>query len=290
MSMAEGQFFDVTFVVGYEELTVYGVRSCLASISPVFKAMFYGEMKEAQYNSVIRVPDCHPSAFQCIIRYSHGINPKIDVENCFHVHKIAEKYQVSSLSPFLEIFISKIMNEENYCILFHSALEISSTLLQKTCLKALKNLNSMAILSSESFVTSLSSADLQILLESEDFQVPEECLWERCLEWADYRAQQLAQDIKSDGNKLSTATQALCSIKSCIRFAAMSAEFLVTKVYPLSVLDPVEYSAVISDVVAPGGERRSCYSSLSRIPKVKVNKKKKGWIMGLWEEWDESTV
>jgi len=285
-SMSEGQFHDVTFVVGDDEVKINGSRTNLASISPVFKAMLYGEMKEAQNNSIIRVPDCNPAAFECIIRYSHGIDPKINMENSVHVCQITEKYQISSLAPFLGGFISKIMTEENYCNIFHNVVEIYSPSLLTRCHKSMKKLDSMAILCSHAFVSCLSAEDLNILLKSKDFQVPEEDLWERCLEWADYQAQKAQNHLKSKKQKKKydsneSQRQALCSIKQSIRFAAMSASFLVSKVYPLGVLQPLEYAAVLSDIVALGDVPRSSYSSLSRIPElVKMEQWKEKIVCG----------
>jgi hypothetical protein len=55
----------VTFVVGGEKETFQGSRRKMASISPVFTAMFSGQWKEQE---TIVIPDVDPKGFNVLLR------------------------------------------------------------------------------------------------------------------------------------------------------------------------------------------------------------------------------
>ena len=57
---------DVCFLVGGERERIYAHRFLLAVESDVFKAMFYGELKENSYEIV--VPDLSPIGFRNMLK------------------------------------------------------------------------------------------------------------------------------------------------------------------------------------------------------------------------------
>ena len=64
-------FTDVTFIVGppSHSKKYVGHRVLLAMTSPVFEAMFYGDM--ADKSKVIRIPDLAPIGFENLLRYAY---------------------------------------------------------------------------------------------------------------------------------------------------------------------------------------------------------------------------
>ena len=57
---------DVCFLVGEEREKIYAHRFLLAIESEVFKSMFYGELKESNYE--IAVPDLSPIGFRNMMK------------------------------------------------------------------------------------------------------------------------------------------------------------------------------------------------------------------------------
>ena len=57
---------DVTFRVGVEGKLVRAHKYVLASRSPVFDAMLYGDLAETDD---IKIPDIEPSTFDALLRY-----------------------------------------------------------------------------------------------------------------------------------------------------------------------------------------------------------------------------
>lgn len=67
-------FTDVTFIVGpaSHSKKYVGHRVLLAMTSPVFEAMFYGDM--ADKSKVVRIPDLAPIGFENLLRYAYTGN------------------------------------------------------------------------------------------------------------------------------------------------------------------------------------------------------------------------
>jgi len=260
--LSEEKFSDVTFIVGQEnEKVLHGCRCLLSLISPVFEAMLYGQMKESASNAVIKIPDINPEAFQSILRYSYGIDPQIDEKNCVLVRDAAEKYQITSLSPFIDNYILSCLNEEKFCSIYHGACLTRHPELMAKCIGKLETfVNFDVVLSSKGFLDLSPEPDMKLLLDSDLFQVHEEVLWERLLDWAEWQMQ-----LEATQHSISKRGEFLALVKDSVRFPLMSPCFLVEKVAPEEVLDSSEFAAVLSDAVVPSDKPRSSYNSLGRL-------------------------
>lgn len=60
---------DVCFVVGEQKTKFYAHRAILSMYSDVFQQMFYGDLKETNYE--IEVPDLDPVGFENMLKYVH---------------------------------------------------------------------------------------------------------------------------------------------------------------------------------------------------------------------------
>eukprot|EP01084_Bolivina_argentea_P130690 230712_1 len=86
-------FADVKFIIGQDKTEFNVNRLFLASISPVFKAMLYGHMRESNINSDVIISDIEASSFKSVINYAYGNNPSITATNVLSVRYIRDKYQ-----------------------------------------------------------------------------------------------------------------------------------------------------------------------------------------------------
>eukprot|EP01083_Nonionella_stella_P026648 73411_1 len=77
------EFTDVTFLVGNNEqkTSFKANRLFLASISPVFKAMMYGQMQESKPDAEIEINDIEPNAFESVLKFSYCNNPELTPDN-----------------------------------------------------------------------------------------------------------------------------------------------------------------------------------------------------------------
>ena len=96
---------DVFFrVQGIEEETFEADRFALAAVSPVFRRMFFGPMKEMV--EVIEVKETTPEAFDCMIKFVYepqgGDIFKLNHVSCpqkiFELLTLVNKYQILSLA------------------------------------------------------------------------------------------------------------------------------------------------------------------------------------------------
>ena len=62
----DSEFSDVCFLVGDRAEKIYAHRLLLVTKSEVFKSMFYGKLKETNYE--IKVPDISPVGFRNMLK------------------------------------------------------------------------------------------------------------------------------------------------------------------------------------------------------------------------------
>ena len=60
------EFADCVFLVGEQRTRIYAHKCLLAMNNPVFKSMFFGELKETKFE--IEIPDLHEKGFLHLIR------------------------------------------------------------------------------------------------------------------------------------------------------------------------------------------------------------------------------
>uniref|UniRef100_A0A0D9X409 BTB domain-containing protein n=1 Tax=Leersia perrieri TaxID=77586 RepID=A0A0D9X409_9ORYZ len=108
---------DVTFKVGEEIFRAHKV--VLAARSPVFKAQFYGPMKEKMMKDII-VPDMQPAVFQVLLHfiYTDSVPRKDrlnDDENkhlMMHLLKAGDRYGLERLKIMCESFLAMNLDVE----------------------------------------------------------------------------------------------------------------------------------------------------------------------------------
>ena len=102
-------FCDVKFSVldsnGVQAI-VPANKYMLAVSSPVFEAMFYGEIAESK--PTIDLPDCTKEGLQELLRYVYTDEVKITGSNCMEVLYLAEMYMM----PFLVEKCKKYLEDE----------------------------------------------------------------------------------------------------------------------------------------------------------------------------------
>eukprot|EP01084_Bolivina_argentea_P290644 499295_1 len=104
---------DVTFIVGEERKRIKTHRLLLSSISPVFKAMLYGNMRESEPNSEIEIIDMNSDAFESIVKYAYCCKIKLSEHNAIFVKQISDKYQISLLSSLCDKQFRLCIGPEN---------------------------------------------------------------------------------------------------------------------------------------------------------------------------------
>eukprot|EP01084_Bolivina_argentea_P143829 252513_1 len=127
------KFNDITFIVGKNQTQYSANRLLLASISPVFDAMLYGEMYESKKDAEVHIEDVDESAFKAVLKYAYCGEPKITVENVLNIKYICRKYQIESLADFCDKFFRSCVNTNNFCTLLNAATKLKLEQYIKYC-------------------------------------------------------------------------------------------------------------------------------------------------------------
>ena len=91
----------------------------LSMCSPVFFAMFYGEM--AERSDSVDLPDCEYDGVLEMVRYMYTGQAELNENNVMQVLYVAKKYMVSSLSDECVRLLRKKLDPSNvFCVLSHA--------------------------------------------------------------------------------------------------------------------------------------------------------------------------
>ena len=117
---------DITFSCGDSDRKYfYAHKYVLATSSPVFYAMFYGDL--AEKNQVIHLPDANEEGLEAFLRFLYqDENPKT-LDLAIKVIYLAKKYMVSSLAEkcweLIDIEVSTVVTSEAFLDISQDTLE-----------------------------------------------------------------------------------------------------------------------------------------------------------------------
>ncbi|KFM66741.1 BTB/POZ domain-containing protein 3, partial [Stegodyphus mimosarum] len=126
---------DVTFIVGPPSASkkYVGHRVLLAMTSPVFEAMFYGDM--ADKSKVIRITDLAPIGFENLLRYAYTDTLNLTtVEDAMLTAYAAKKYLLPHLLRECFVFIEAHVSPKNVCQVYEFATVLEAHHLIYECL------------------------------------------------------------------------------------------------------------------------------------------------------------
>ena len=104
--------WDITFVVGVKELHAH--KAILSTRSPVFRAMFQHDMKEAASNTV-EIFGTSPDIFESFLRFFYTDQVDLTMENCDALLSAANQYLLDHLKWKCELFLAQNLTIENCC-------------------------------------------------------------------------------------------------------------------------------------------------------------------------------
>ena len=125
-------------------------RLILAIGSPVFEAMFYGELAETK--DTIELPDCHYESLLELFRYMYSDEANISGSNVMGVLYLAKKYIVPSLADKCTEYLQENMDPSNVFSILSSSLKYEEKALEDRCWKVIEN-QTEASVKSEGFET-----------------------------------------------------------------------------------------------------------------------------------------
>ena len=165
----------------------------LAISSPVFYAMFYGQMAET--TDSIELPDCDYESLLEMFRYLYSDKVNLSGSNAMQVLYLADKYMVPSLAEKCTEYLRHNLQASNvFCILPH-AQKFADKDLEDRCWKVIEEQTEEAVTSDE-FVT-VERSVVETVVMREALNVKEVELFKAVDRWATEQSKR--QGIIPDG-------------------------------------------------------------------------------------------
>ena len=236
-------FSDVKFVVQKmdgesESKQVIPAHKFVLSISsPVFEAMFYGELAETR-NS-IELPDCEYESLLELFRYMYSDEVNLSGSNVMGVLYLAKKYMVPSLADKCTDYLQENLAPTNVFSILPSAQKYDEKDLVDRCWNVIDRETEEAV-KSDGFAT-IDRSLLEAVIERDALSISEVELFKRVVQWATKESER--QGLVADGQVVRRILGE--RIVKVIRFPVMTQQEFATDVLDTKILTLDEVTDII---------------------------------------------
>ena len=209
----------------------------LAISSPVFYAMFYGELAET--GGTIELPDCDSESLLELFRYLYSDEVNLTGSNVMQVLYLAKKYLVPSLAERCTEYLREHLEASNVFSILPQAQKFEDKDLEERCWSVIESHTEEAV-TSDDFVT-LERSVVESVVKRERLNVKEVDLFKAVDRWANraVEKQGLTPDSKVKRKVLGE------EIVKAIRFPVMSHKEFASVVVDCDVLTKRELGVMI---------------------------------------------
>ena len=193
-------YSDVKFVVQKadqgesESKQVIPAHKFVLSISsPVFEAMFYGELAET--TDSIELPDCEYESLLELFRYMYSDEVVLSGSNVMGVLYLAKKYMVPSLADKCTEYLQENLDPSNVFSILLSAQKYQEKNLMDRCWKVIDKQTEEAV-KSDGFAT-IERSLLETIVERDTLHISEVELFKAVMQWATKDSEK--QGLVADG-------------------------------------------------------------------------------------------
>ena len=233
---------DVKFIVpvsnGESESKVIPAHKLVLAIgSPVFYAMFYGQMSDT--GDSIELPDCEYEDLLELFRFIYSDEVELTGSNVIHVLYLAKKYLVPSLAEKCAEFLRTNLDASNVFTILPHAQRFEDKELEDRCWKVIEMHTEEAVTSDDFVVVERSL--VESVVKRERLIVKEVELFKAVNRWAEKKidAQGLASDVNAKRRIIGE------EILKAIRFPLMSQEEFASFVIDSNILNMQEVGDMI---------------------------------------------
>ena len=270
------RFSDVKFVAANRngeserKQVIPAHKFILAIGSPVFEAMFYGELAETK--DTVELPDCDCESLLELFRYIYSDKVNLSGSNVMGVLYLAKKYIVPSLTDKCTEYLKEKLDPSNVFSILPSSLKYEEKALEDRCWTVIENLTEASV-KSEGFET-IERSLLEAMVARDALTIKEVALFKAVDRWATKQCEK--QSLAAEG-KIKRRLLGEEVIKA-IRFPLMTIEEFASFVPDTNLLNldeitvlfkffaiktsPVEFSKV---------PRRKPLSRVGRFQSVRVS-------------------
>ena len=209
----------------------------LAISSPVFYAMFYGEMAET--SGTVQLPDCDYESLLQFFRFLYSDEVNLSGSNVMQVLYLAKKYLVPSLADKCTEYLQEHLEVSNVFSVLPQAQKFEEKDLEERCWEVIKTHTENA-LTSEEFVT-LERSVVESVVKRESLSVKEVDLFKAVDRWATKEVER--QGLTPDG----VVKRRILGeeIVKAIRFPVMSQKEFASVVVDCDILTKKEFGLMM---------------------------------------------
>ena len=228
---------DIKFTCGESKRKYfYAHKYVLATSSPVFYTMFYGDL--AEKNSVIYLQDADEESFEEFLRFLYTDECTLTPDNAVRVVYLAKKYIILTLAEKCVKVLQDSMKPENVITVLEQAIHFDEKELEKKCWEMIDNKTSEAV-TSDTF-SDISQKTLINLLKRESLNIEEVQLFQAVLKWSESECSEKGMEVTGK-NKRAVLGDAIYQI----RFLSMSEKEFVEFVSLTDLLTGEEILPII---------------------------------------------
>ena len=234
----------------------------LAISSPVFFAMFYGEMAETA--GTVQLPDCAYESLLELFRYLYCDDVKLSGSNVMQVIYLAKKYMVPSLADRCTEYLRKHLEASNVFSILPQAQKFEDKDLESRCWEVIESHTEQALISDE-FLT-LERSIVESVVKRDILKVKEVDLFKAVDRWA---TKELERQGKTPSRKIKREILGEEIVKA-IRFSLMTEKEFASVVLDCDILsereicdmikhyNDVDLKSALAFVHSPRTLRRCC--------------------------------
>ena len=228
---------DIKFTCGESKRKYfYAHKYVLATSSPVFYAMFYGNL--AEKNSVLHLEDADEESLEMFLRFLYTEEYSATPENALNVMYLAKKYMVPLLvDKSVEILIDGI-EPNNVLPILESATQFSISDLEEKCWQVV-DLHTTKSIESSHFLD-INKSTLGELLKRDTLTISEVQLFHWVLKWSDNQC-----ELNGVSVTLENRRSFLGDLVYQLRFLVMSKSEFTNKIVPAGLLTKEEVTLIL---------------------------------------------
>ena len=255
---------DVKFVVpvstgeSESKKVIPAHKFVLAISSPVFYAMFYGQMTET--TDSIELPDCGYESLLEFFRFMYTDEANLSGSNVMQVLYLANKYMVPSLAEKCTAYLRDNLKASNvFCILPY-AQKFEDKDLEDRCWEVIEKQTEEAV-TSEEFVT-VERSVVESVVKRERLNVMEVELFKAVDRWAAKESERQGITPEGDGKRKILGEETV----KAIRFPLMSQKEFASVVIDSDILTPRE----VGDMVKLYSDVLSSSLPFMQVPRINI--------------------
>ena len=222
---------------GKSQKSIPAHKFVLAISSPVFYAMFYGEMAETA--STIELPDCDYESLLELFRYLYSDEVNLTGSNVMQVLYLAKKYLVPSLADKCTKYLREHLEASNVFSILPQAQKFEDKDLEERCWNVIEWHTEEAV-TSDDFVT-LERSIVESVVKRERLNVKEVDLFKAVDRWAN---KEIERQGLTPGGKVKRKVLGEEIVKA-IRFPVMSHKEFASVILDCDILTKRELGVMI---------------------------------------------